>query len=154
MESIRIYNDLLVSIDIADKILEIAKDNLSKIDEFYRMHSCEGVPSSKTGRTSYVDADTINGTKSELRYDILDNVIKEQRQYESMKYLQEEILLNLKKTKEEIELNLSKLEGLHERVYYLHYVKGITFAKIAEELGYSEIHILRKNYELKKMIGK
>lgn len=148
MENIKSYNDLLESIKIAKKILDNCNNSLHEIELFYKKHTRKGYPVSSSGQSSYVDADTIYGSKSELRYDQLADMVEEQSQFESMKFLQEGIIERLNRTKEEVENNLSNMEGIKQKVFYMHIVKGIQLKDIAKELKYSEIHIKRINSKL------
>jgi hypothetical protein len=135
------YKELLELIDINEKILNNCKQNLRDI-ELYMIKS--GQPKGYGKSTSFLDADCVHGSKPELRYDILQQLVDEQEKLGSMIYLQESILAGLYKTKKEIDDKLNSLEGLEHKVFYKRFISGKSIKTTWSEL---EDEGLRHSYK-------
>lgn len=134
MIGIKCYKDLLELIDINENILNNCKQSYRQIEMFLLK---QGRPAGYREATSYIDADCIRGSREELHAEDYQKLINEMQQLDSMRFLQEEILKNLYKTKDEIDNKLINLQGLEYKVEYLKYVKGYSLQQIADELNYS-----------------
>ena len=120
-----------------DKITEIEnrirKNEEAKLlihEEYLKANCPQGY---KTG-TSYLDADTIHGSRKEFS---VSSMVESLRLLEHLIYIDTVILENYKKENRVAE-KLKELETTKDKVYYLRQVEGYTQEKTAEILGITD----------------
>lgn len=99
----------------------------------------------KTG-TSYLDADTIHGSRKEFS---VSSMVESLRLLEHLIYIDTVILENYKKENRVAE-KLKELETMKDKVYYLRQVEGYTQEKTAEIINISCRHLQRLESEINK----
>lgn len=120
-----------------DKITEIEnrirKNEEAKllIREEYLKANC---PQGYKSGTSYLDADTIHGSRKEFS---INNMVESLKLLEHLIYIDTVILENYKK-ENRIAEKLKELETTKDKVYYLRQVEGYTQEKTAEILGITD----------------
>ncbi len=134
-QNIREINEL---IKLNENILERCLYSKSQIESFFRYHS---EPKGYSKGTSYIDADTIHGSKKEYHPEDYQKLIEELGRLESIIFLQTEILDNLNKLREDLINSTKELEGIEYKVVVMHNLEGKTLREISEELGYSYQYI-------------
>lgn len=130
------YKNLLELIEITENIKFNCESNLRLIERFILKQGPKGYSSC----TSYVDADCIHGSKSELHAEDYEKLIDESEKLKHMINIQDSILKGLYQTKDKIDKKLKGLEGIEYEVAYLKLVEGKTLHAIASELNISEIY--------------
>lgn len=98
--------------------------------------------------TSYLDADTIHGSRKE--YNLFD-MIERLRLLDHMIYIDEIILGNYNQ-KERIQNKLHELKNIEDKVTYLRMVEGKTQEETAEILNYSTRGIQEIEKRMKKNV--
>ena len=111
------------------------------LSTYYAAFSPEEYP---TG-TSYLDADTIHGTRKELHIEYLPDEINRIREMIEV----DKIILNSLKRKVNIEVKLSELDNVQDKVKFLRRVMKLNQKGTAEILGMSERQIRRIDKKIK-----
>ncbi|BDR73646.1 hypothetical protein K144316041_23540 [Clostridium tetani] len=89
--------------------------------------------------TSYLDADTIHGSRKEHS---LFDMVERLRLLENMIYIDTLILHNYEK-EERIQDKLQHIKTTKDKVHYLRRVEGFTQEQTAEKLGITDRHVRR-----------
>jgi hypothetical protein len=129
------FKDLIEMIEVHEHILFNCNQSLRKIEVFLLQD--DGCPTGYKNRTSYEDYDTIRGDKTGISFEVLKKLMEETEHLKNIVYLEEDILRNLKKSKDFILTKLNKLEGIKYKIAYLKEIKGKSIQEIADELGYA-----------------
>jgi len=139
--------EILELIELNTKILENCKDSKLKIEHFLLMSGC---PAGYGEGTSYLDADTIHGSRKEYHVEDYQKLYEELGKLDSMIFLQEEILKNLDKLKKDILKCVEGLQGIEYKVAYKRYIEGKTQEQTAEELNYNSRSIQKIEARIRK----
>ena len=133
------YKNLLELIEINENIKYNCESNLRLIERFLLKQG----PGGYSSGTSYLDADTIHGSRSEIGYEDLKKLLEESSKLRSMIELQKNILQGAYKTKKLVDAKLKDLEGIEYDVAYLKLVEGYSIHEIASKLHISESYAMK-----------
>lgn len=141
------YKDLLNLIEIHTNIKESYEESLDKILLFLKYSGC---PDIYKTRTSFVDADSIHGSRKELRPDILQNMLNEINRTKQLIEHEDKILKSLCNTKLSVKNKLKGLQGIDYQVAYLKEVEGYNLIQISSKLNKSYDYIREISSRIKK----
>lgn len=121
--------------DVRKRIEDSERELMDLAEVYYKAFKPDGYKTS----TSYLDADTIKGSKKELH---LEDLAEEMMRIKNLIEV-DKIILNSLERKIEIEVRLSELKSISDKVFFLRKVCKLTQAATAEVLGITDRHVRR-----------
>lgn len=121
--------------DVRKRIEESEKELMDLAEIYYNAFKPDGYKSS----TSYVDADTIKGSKKEFH---LEDLAEEMMRIKNLIEV-DKIILNSLERKIEVDIRLSELSNIKDKVFFLRKVMKLTQEATAEILGITDRHVRR-----------